>query len=367
MSQQITAVNVRDFETLARARMDPTAFDYYSGGAGDERTLAENCRAFGRLRLRPRMLVGAEHVDTTTTVLGTPMAFPIMLAPTAFNRLGHPDGELAAARAAGRAAIVMCCSTIASHTLEEIAAAATGPLWFQLYVYRDRTVTTDIVRRAEAAGYRALVLTVDTPRLGRRERDIRNHFTLPADVTIRNLERYGRDDASRWSDGSSFTEYVHRLLDASLTWEAVAWLRSITTLPILIKGIVAGADAALAVEHGASGVIVSNHGGRQLDGAMATIEALPAVVDAVAGRAPVLLDGGVRRGVDVLAAIALGASAALIGRPYLWALAADGEAGVRQVLELLRAELELAMALAGCPSIGAIGPDLIAQSTETGR
>jgi 4-hydroxymandelate oxidase len=255
----------------------------------------------------------------------------------------------------------MCCSTIASTTLEEIAAVATGPLWFQLYVYRDRAVTLDLVRRAEATGYRALVLTVDTPRLGRRERDVRNQFVLPANISIRNLERYGKDDAKRWSEGSSFTEYVHRLLDSSLTWDAVTWLRSITKLPILIKGILAGADGALAVEHGASGVVVSNHGGRQLDGAMATIDALPGVVDAVQGRVPVLMDGGVRRGVNVLAAIALGARAVLIGRPYLWALAANGEAGVRQALEFLRSELELSMALAGCPTIAHITRDLIAR------
>jgi isopentenyl diphosphate isomerase/L-lactate dehydrogenase-like FMN-dependent dehydrogenase len=353
--------NVRDFEALARARMEPTAFDYYSGAAGDERTLAENTGAFGRIAFRPRMLVGAEHVDTTTEILGTRLPFPVMLAPTAFNRLGHPEGELAAARAAGAARTIMCCSTIASSTLEEIAAVATGPLWFQLYVYRDREVTIDLVRRAEAAGYRALVLTVDTPRLGRRERDVRNHFVLPADVTIRNLDRYGNNDASRWSDGSSFTEYVHRLLDASLTWEAVTWLRSITKLPILVKGILAGADGALAVEHGAAGVIVSNHGGRQLDGAMATIEALPDVVEAVDSRAPVLIDGGIRRGVDVMAAVALGARAVLIGRPYLWALAANGEAGVRQALEFLRSELELAMALAGCPTVAHITREVVAR------
>jgi len=354
-------VCVRDFEAIARDRMEHSAFDYYAGGAGDERTLAENQAAFGRIVFRPRMLVSAERVDLATDVLGVRLPFPVGLAPTAFNRLGHPDGELAAARAAGAAGTLMCCSTIASHTLEEIAAAATGPLWFQLYIYRDRSITTDIVRRAEAAGYRALVLTVDTPRLGRREKDVRNGFVLPADVTIRNLDRYGDRDATGWKKGSSFTEYVHRMLDPNLTWESVAWLRSITTLPILIKGVLAAGDGALAVEHGAAGVVVSNHGGRQLDGAMATIDALEDVVQAVGSRGTVLLDGGVRRGVDVMAAIALGARAVLIGRPYLWSLAAAGEAGVRQCLEFLRSELELAMALAGCPSIAAITRALVAR------
>ena len=224
------------------------------------------------------------EADTSTTVLGLPLALPVALAPTAFNRLGHPDGELAAARAAGAAGTLMCCSTIASSSLEEIAAAATGPLWFQLYVYRDREVTRDLVRRAEAAGYRALVLTVDTPRLGRRERDVRNRFALPADVSIRNLERYGTPDALRWAGSSSFTEYVHKLLDDSLTWESVAWLRTITRLPILIKGVLTAEDAELCVQHGIAGIVVSNHGGRQLDGAIATMDALPEVV-AAGGRA----------------------------------------------------------------------------------
>jgi 4-hydroxymandelate oxidase len=353
------AINVLDFEALARARMDPTAFDYYAGGAEDERTLAANRSAFDRVALRPRVLVGAETIDMTVSVLGDTFALPIALAPTAFNRLGHPDGELAAARAAGAAGALMACSTIASSSLEEIAAVATGPLWFQLYVYRDREVTRDLVQRAEAAGYRALVLTVDTPRLGRRERDVRNQFTLPAGVTIRNLERYAQQDATRFAGTPGFTEYVHRLLDSSLTWEAVGWLRSVTRLPILIKGVLRADDAELAVKHGADGVIVSNHGGRQLDGAMATLDALPGVADAVLDRIPVLFDGGISRGTHVLKALALGARLVFIGRGYLWGLAADGEAGVRRVLEILRAELELAMALSGCPALDAVSRDLV--------
>jgi (S)-2-hydroxy-acid oxidase len=353
-------INVADFEKLARERMDPAAYDYYAGGANDERTVADNLRAFDRWVIRPRMLVGVGEADTSTTVLGLPLTLPVALAPTAFNRLGHPDGELAAARAAGTAGTLMCCSTISSWSLEEIAAVATGPLWFQLYVYRDRDVTRDLVRRAAAAGYHALVLTVDTPRLGRRERDVRNRFTLPANVTIRNLERYGTPDALRWAASSSFTEYVHKLLDDSLTWESVDWLRTITTLPILIKGVLTAEDARLCVEHGVAGVIVSNHGGRQLDGAIATMDALPEVVKEVAGRVPVLLDGGVRRGTDVFKALAVGASAVLIGRAYLWGLTTDGEAGVRKVLEIFRTEIELAMALAGCRAIGAITPAHVA-------
>ena len=346
-------ITVADFEKLARERMEPSAYDYYAGGANDERTVADNLRAFGRWVIRPRMLAGVREVDTRTTLLGLPLALPVALAPTAFNRLGHPDGEVAAARAAGAAGTLMCCSTIASSSLEEIATAATGPLWFQLYVYRDREVTRDLVRRAEAAGYRALVLTVDTPRLGRRERDVRNRFALPSNVSIRNLERYGTPDALRWAASSSFTEYVHHLLDDSLTWESVAWLRTLTSLPILIKGVLTAEDAELCVQHGSSGIVVSNHGGRQLDGAIATMDALPEVVRQVDKRVPVLLDGGVRRGTDVFKALAVGASAVLIGRAYLWGLS-DGEAGVRKVLEIFRTELELAMALAGCASIDTI-------------
>jgi 4-hydroxymandelate oxidase len=352
-------VNVSEYESLARDRMSQSAFDYYAGAANDERTAADNIAAFDRLVFCPRVLAGTGEVDTSTEVLGVRLAFPVMLAPAAFNKLGHPDGELAAAHAAGAAGTVMCCSTMSSSTLEDIAGAATGPLWFQLYVYRDRGVSEDLVRRAEAAGFRALVLTVDTPRLGRRERDIRNNFALPPDMSISNLLRYHTPDVAGWSGDSSFTEYVHRLVDPGLEWESVSWLRSITRLPILIKGVLAPEDAALAVEHGASGVIVSNHGGRQLDGAIATIDALPDVVERVAGRVPVLLDGGVRRGSHVLKALALGARAVLIGRPYLWALAAEGEAGVRHMLEMFRSELELAMALAGCRSVGSIGHDLV--------
>lgn len=354
-------LNLLEFEALARARMEPTAFDYYAGGAGDERTLEENRTAFDRVRLRPRVLVDVSVIDTHTTILGMRLRGPVLLAPTALNRLGHPDGEVAAARAAGDAGTVMILSTTASSSLEEVADAASGPLWFQLYVYKDREVTRDLVQRAERAGYRALVLTVDMPRMGRRERDIRNGFALPPGVSMRNLETSGRMDAGRWPKGSSFIQYVHDLLDPTLTWDAIGWLRSLTALPILVKGIIAAEDAERAIASGAAGIVVSNHGGRQLDGTLPTIDALPDVVDRVAGRVPVLMDGGVRRGTDVLKALSLGAGAVLIGRPYLWGLAADGQRGVRRVLELLTTELELAMALAGCASLAAINRTLVSR------
>ncbi|HUF22815.1 MAG TPA: alpha-hydroxy acid oxidase [Vicinamibacterales bacterium] len=341
--------------------MEPAAWDYYAGAAGDERTLADNVEALGRLKLVPRVLVDVSRVDTSTTVLGEPLSMPIMLAPTAFNKLAHPEGEAAAARAAAGAGTLMVASTIATCTLEEIASAAPGPRWFQLYIYKDRAITAELVARAEAAGYRAIVLTVDTPLLGRRERDARNNFMLPPGIGIANFAGLrDRLDATGWPPGSSFSAYVHNLFDASVTWEALDWLRASTTLPVVLKGVLSPDDAMRAVEAGAAGVIVSNHGGRQLDGAIASIDALPAVAEAVGGRIEVLMDGGIRRGADVIKALALGARAVLIGRPYLWGLAANGEQGVRHVLDILRGELELAMALAGRPTPADIDRSAIA-------
>jgi 4-hydroxymandelate oxidase len=255
-------ITVSDFEARARTRMDPAAYDYYAGGAADERTLAANRAAFDRVVIHPRILVDVSRIDARTSALGEPLAMPIGLAPTAFNRLAHPDGELAAARVAGGAGTLMVVSTVATYSLEEIAAAATGPLWFQLYVYKDRAVTRDLVDRAARAGYRALVLTVDAPVLGRRERDERNRFRLPPDLTIRNLETssVASAGAARWTDQPSFFAYVHDLFDASLTWEALDWLRSITRLPIVLKGILSPEDARLAVEHGAAALVEERSG-----------------------------------------------------------------------------------------------------------
>lgn len=349
-------ISLSDYEALARSRMEATAWDYYAGAAGDERTLADNAAAYGRIKLMPRVLVDVSTIDTTITALGQTLSMPTMLAPTAFNKLAHPEGETAAARAAAGAGTLMVASTIATCTLEEIAQAAPGPRWFQLYVYKDRAVTADLVARAEAAGYRAIVLTVDTPMLGYRERDTRNRFALPPGLGIANFA--GLEE--NWDPGSSFFAYVQSLFDASLTWDTVAWLRSLTALPILLKGILSPDDARLAVSAGTAGIIVSNHGGRQLDDAVATIDALPAIADAVGGDAEIFIDGGIRRGADVLKAIALGARGAFIGRPYLWGLAAAGEPGVRHVLEILRGELVLAMALAGLPSMARIDRTAIA-------
>lgn len=358
----VAPLTLDEYEALARERLDRSAYDYYAGGAGDERTLAANREAFDAIPLRPRVLVDVSAIDLRTTVLGEPLALPVMLAPTAFNRLGHPDGEMAAARAARSAGTLMIGSTLSTCTLEEVAEAGGGPMWFQVYVYKDRGMTQDLVARAEAAGYRALVLTVDTPLLGRRYRDVRNNFVLPAGISMKNFEA-AMTSAARWGAHSSFSSYVHDLFDATLSWAAVEWLQSQTRLPIFVKGILTEEDARQAVAAGVNGVIVSNHGGRQLDGAAASIVALPEVVDAVAGRVEVLMDGGVRRGTDVLKALALGARAVCIGRPYLWALAAGGEAGVHDVLRILREELALAMALSGRPTIASVDRSLVERAS----
>ena len=356
-------VSVADYEALARAKLERGAFDYFAGGAGDERTLAMNLSAFDRWVLRPRVLVDMRRVDTSTTVLGQPLPAPIMLAPTALQRLAHPDGERATARAAAAAGTVFVVSTVSSVSIEEIAASSDAMLWFQLYVYKDPGITRDMVARAEAAGCRALVLTVDTPMLGRRERDARNRFALPPGIEPANFAALHHLVAARPATGgqSPFAAQVQELFDPSLDLAKVGWLRSITKLPLLLKGVVTPEDARLAVQAGVAGLIVSNHGGRQLDGAEATLYALPRVVEAVAGALPVMMDGGIRRGVHVLTALALGAQAVFIGRPYLWGLAVDGERGVRGVFELLRTELELAMALSGKSSVGMIDRSLVAE------
>lgn len=355
-------VSIMDFERVAEERLSRPAWDYYSSGANDELTLRENRAAFERLALHYKVLVDVGTRTPATRVLGQDVSMPLLVAPTAFHRLAHPDGELATARAAGAAGTVMILSTLSTTAVEEVMAAATGPVWFQLYVYRDRAITRALVERVEAAGCSALVLTVDAPLLGRRERDVRNRFALPEGLSLENMLPAGLESLPSGTRDSGLAAYFASLLDPTLTWDDVDWLRSITRLPILIKGIVRADDARRAVDRGVAGVVVSNHGGRQLDTAPATIEVLPAIVDAVAGRAEVLVDGGVRRGTDVIKAVALGAGAVLIGRPVLWGLAAGGQEGVARVLSLLRGELDLAMALCGCPSIAdvaAMGPDLV--------
>ena len=336
-ARRSSPIRVADFERLARDRVEPSALDYIAGGSWDEVTLRENEAAFARRRLLPRVLTDVSSIDPSVELLGGPVGLPVGLAPTAFGAFAHAEGECAAAAAAFRAGVVYCLSTLSSRSMEDVATAnGDGPRWFQLYVSPDRGVTRALLARVGAAGYRAIVLTVDLPVPGYRERDIANRLRAPAEFG--NLDVAGRQD---------LLAFLATFNDASLSWDDLAWIRSSTELPIAVKGILAPDDARLAVEHGAAAVWVSNHGGRQLDRAPAAIDMLEPVADAVAGRAEIYLDGGVRRGVDVLTALALGARAVFVGRPYLYALAYGGVEGVSSMLRLIRAELVAAMALLG--------------------
>jgi isopentenyl diphosphate isomerase/L-lactate dehydrogenase-like FMN-dependent dehydrogenase len=322
-------INVSDFERVAVERLDAGVLGYFAGGAGDEVTLGENVSAWRHWRLRPRMLAGLDAWGTAAEVLGGEVAMPILVAPVAYQRLVDPEGEIAMARAAAEAGTGMCLSTLATARPEEVAAAVPeGRRWFQLYCFKDE----------------AIVVTVDAPRGGNRERDQRTGFKIPEGIGVPSVE------AALGSGRAVTIEETFDLMEPALTWSYLEDLASECSVPVLVKGVLTGEDAALAVEHGAAGVVVSNHGGRQLDGALATADALPEAVDAVEGRGVVLVDGGIRRGVDVAIALALGADAVLVGRPALWGLAAGGATGVRRVLELLREELELALALCGCAS-----------------
>jgi 4-hydroxymandelate oxidase len=351
--------NLLELEDLARAKVPRPSFDYIAGAADDEVTLRRNRAAYDKWALRPRVLVDVSQRDTSTTVLGQRISMPILVAPTAFHGLVHPEGEVATARGTAAAGTLMVASAIATRGLEDVASTVPAPRWFQLYVWKDREVTAQLVMRAAKAGYRAICLTVDTPLLGRREKDERNAFRLPPGLGIANVRPAGLDGMPASEHGSAFAKYVTELLDPAVTWRDIAWLRSITSLPIVLKGILTAEDAALAVENGVNGIIVSNHGGRQLDSTLATLDALPEIVDEVRGHVEVYMDGGIRRGTDVLKALALGAKAVLLGRPIIWGLALGGADGVRKVLEHLRNELELAMALAGRASIAQIDRSLV--------
>jgi 4-hydroxymandelate oxidase len=348
---------VEDLEPLARERMQPGAFDYFAGGAGDEWTLAENRRAFERWVLRPRYLVDVSGADTRATVLGQAMPFPILLAPTAFHLLANKEGEVATARGAAAAGATMCVSTSATRRIGDIMATGV-PAWFQLYVHQKRDIAERVVRLAEDAGCRALVLTIDLPILGPRLRDARNAFAgrAPHPVVMDLMA----EAAEALYPGMPPGDLDDLPFDASLSWRDIEWVRGLSSLPLLLKGVMTAEDALLAVEHGADGVVVSNHGGRQLDGVAGTMDALPEVVEAAAGRAEVLLDGGVRRGTDVVKALALGAAAVLIGRPYLWGLAAAGDRGVRWVLETLRDEFAAAMRLTGATTVAGVTRTMVA-------
>jgi 4-hydroxymandelate oxidase len=336
-------ITVDDYAPIARRLLTPEAWDYYDGGGGDEITLRANCEAYRRIKLRPRVLVDIANCDLSTVVSGSRVSMPILIAPMAYHGLAHSEAEMASVEGARLAQTLMVSSINASRTLEQIAAYRHGPLWQQLYFGPDRAATLNLVGRIERAGYQAIVLTVDRPVVGMRKRDLRNRFKLPTGVRAANF-----GDAARSLDAI-----------CAATWEDLSWLINSTTLPVMVKGILTGEDASRAAEMGAAAIMVSNHGGRQLDSVNASIDSLKEVVLAVGGRCDVYCDGGIRRGTDVLKALAIGAKAVLVGRPILWGLAAEGAQGVARVLEILRQELRQAMMLAGRPTINDIDSSLI--------
>jgi len=343
----VELLNVWDYERVAAERLEAGAHGYYAGGAGDELTLRDNVAAFQRWQLRQRVLIDVSDATTATTVLGHELSMPLLVAPVAFQRVAHPDGEVGMARAAHAAGTAMCLSTLATATPAEIAETGVQR-WFQLYVFRDEQMTVELIARARDAGFTAILLTVDAPVVGRRERDFRTGFTIPPEITVASLGQGGVTPAEAFAQVSD-----------SLSWRDLESVAAQAGLPVLVKGVLTAEDARLACEHGAAGVVVSNHGGRQLDGVSATLDALPEVAEAVDGRIEVLLDGGVRRGGDVVKALALGANAVLAGRAPLWGLAVDGEAGARRVLELLRDEILVALKLTGCTSPAAVTRDRV--------
>jgi 4-hydroxymandelate oxidase len=335
-----------DVERLAAERLAVDVWDYVAGGSGDEVTLGANRAAFDRVAVVPRSLVDVSACDTGCELFGVESSLPLAVAPMAYQRVIHPDGERAVAAAAAAAGVPYTVSTLSSEPIDVVAGAG-GTTWFQLYWLRDRGVVVDLLRRAEEAGCGAVMLTVDVPVLGRRLRDVHNGFALPQGIRPVNIG----DDVDRVSGDSAIAQHTRTAFDPSLSWRDLAWIRAHTRLPLVVKGVLDAEDAARAVDLGVDGLVVSNHGGRQLDGAVPSVTALPGVVAAVDGRCPVLLDSGVRSGVDVLRALALGATAVLLGRPVLWGLAAGGRQGVTAVLNLLREEFETALRLAGCPDV----------------
>jgi 4-hydroxymandelate oxidase len=346
-------VNLHELEPLARERLTEQAYAYVRGGSGDEHSLRWNIEAWNRLRLSPHFLVDVSAIDTRVTLLGHDLASPILLAPTAAHALYHPDGELETVRGAAAADALYVQSTLATVGVTEVGEAATSPWWFQLYIQRDRGFTRDLVERAEDAGASAIVLTVDLPVLGARDTDRRNSLGLPPGVEYANL-------LPPVADGLSPERRVYNPhLDPSVTWSDVDWLVSLARVPVVLKGVLRPDDAARCADHGAAAVVVSNHGARNLDTVPATADALPRVVEAVAGQVPVLVDGGIRRGTDVAKALMLGATAVLVGRPYVWGLAVYGADGVKLVVDMLRTELEMAMGLLGAPTLDDLTPDLL--------
>ncbi|XP_028043353.1 hydroxyacid oxidase 1 [Bombyx mandarina] len=354
-------VSVKDLEEAALRLLPKSVRDYYKSGATEEQTLGENKKAFQRLRISPKCLVGVNNCDLRTTVLGNEISMPIGISATAMQRMAHPDGELANVKAAAKEQTIFMLSTIATSSIEEVAnAAPDATKWFQLYIYNDREVTKNLVLRAEKHGFKAIALTVDTPLFGLRRADVRNKFTLPRHLRLANFDGILSTKIHNTNNGSGLNEYVQNLFDKSVTWNDIKWLKSITSLPIIAKGVLRGDDAVKAVEAGCSAILVSNHGARQLDGVPATIEALPEIVEALKGYdVEIFLDGGVSTGTDVYKALALGAKMVLVGRPALWGLTVGGQAGVQRMLQILRTELEYTLQIAGTPTVADVTKEMV--------
>ncbi|XP_065661306.1 uncharacterized protein LOC100211966 isoform X3 [Hydra vulgaris] len=352
-------VNLEDLNQIANERLDFNAKNYYQSGADGEQTLHENCNSFDRLRIRPRVLLGVSKVNTETKVCGQNIKIPICIAPSAMQKMAHSDGEIGVAKAVASFGTSMGVSTFSTTSYEDISAAAPNAvLLMQLYVYKDKELSKWLIQRAEKAGYKAILFTVDAPKLGQRIADVRHKFKLPDHLQLANLKGYDGHQISS-ENSSGLMEYVNKQIDPSINWDSIKWIQSITSLPIFLKGILTKEDAIESLKYDIQGIIVSNHGGRQLDGCPATIEALPEIVKAVNGKIDVYLDGGIRRGTDIFKALALGAKAVFIGRPALWGLAYNGEDGVKTVLQILKDELERAMILAGCSSLEDIKPCMV--------
>lgn len=351
---------VADYEKKALSILPRNAAEYYKSGACAEFTLNLNRTSFKSLRVKPRMLRDVSKRTTKTKVLGEEISMPIGVSPTAMQRMAHPEGEVANARAVGNMGSIFTLSTLSTSSLEDVAKEAPDTIkWFQLYIYKDRECTLQMVKRAENAGFKALVLTVDACIFGLRYADIRNQFTLPPHLSLANFGSKYSNLSAHGKEGSSLISYVNSLFDDSVTWKDVKWLKSITKMPIVLKGILTAEDAKIALQFGVEGIIVSNHGARQLDTSPSSIEALPEIVKAVNGACEVYLDGGIRHGTDVLKALALGAKMVFVGRPALWGLTCDGQKGVENVLKILQNEFEVALALTGCCSVADITPDMV--------
>ncbi|XP_055596633.1 uncharacterized protein LOC129746779 [Uranotaenia lowii] len=357
-------VSVEDYEKRAAEIIPAGSFDYFRCGAGDELTLGLNRSCFERIRIRTRVLRSGSKRDMKVTLFGEELAMPIGIAPSAMQQITHPEGEVGNARAAASRGVVYTLSTVATYSLEQVAAETPGsPKWFQLYIFKDRTLTESLVRRAEKAGFKAIVLTVDAPMFGIRRAIMRNKFSLPPHLVIRNLEGH-LPPVKQGQDAPNIQDYMSGQLDPTLSWDDVKWLQNFTKLPVIVKGILSKEDAILAADAGVQGIWVSNHGARQLDSVPATIEALPEIAAAVGDRTTIFMDGGINEGTDVFKALALGAKMVFIGKPALWGLAVDGQQGVENVLDILRKELDLAMAFTGCQKVADIGRCHVAHESE---